>query len=66
MDFEFDSSIKPHEQAAQVLKAASSGELSPDVASIFITSIQSMLKIKEVTDIDERLKRMEEQIESPE
>lgn len=66
VDFEFDSSLKPHQQAAQVLNAASNGELPPDIANIFIASIQSMLKIQEVTDIDERLKKMEEQIESPE
>lgn len=57
--FEFNSKMKPHEQASQVLDAASKGLIAPDVASLFISSIQAMLKIQEVNDFDERLKALE-------
>lgn len=59
VNFEFDPKLMPHEQATQVLDAASKGVIPPDVAAMFIGSIQSMLKIQEVTDFDERLKELE-------
>jgi hypothetical protein len=62
VDFEFDSSLKPHEQAAQVLGAASSGELSPDIANIFIQSIKSMIDIEEYTDLKERIEAIEKSL----
>ena len=62
VDFEFDSSLKPHEQAAQVLGAASNGELSPDIASIFISSIKSMIDIEEYTDLKERIEAIEKSL----
>lgn len=63
VQFEFNDKAKPHEQAAQVLRAVSLGKISADIGHMFITSISSMLKIQEVTDIDERLKAMEEKID---
>lgn len=57
VEFEFDDKAIPAVQAAQVLKASSSGLIAPDIANQFITSIASMLKIEEVTlirkEIDE-------------
>ena len=66
VNFEFDDKAKPHEQAAQVLKAVADGSIAPDIGHMFVTSISSMLKIQEITDIDERLKKMESEIESVE
>lgn len=66
IEFDFRRNAKPHEQAADVLSAVSDGLIAPDVGQMFIASIQSMLKIQEVTDIDDRLKAMEAQIESSE
>lgn len=62
VNFEFDPTLKPHEQASQVLKAAADGCIAPDVAQIFISSIQSMLKIEEVTELTKRLEAIEAQI----
>lgn len=66
VEFKFRKGAKPHEQAEDVLSAVAGGSISPDIGHMFIASIQSMLKIQEVTDIDERLKAMEKQIESSE
>lgn len=66
IEFKFTKKAKPHEQALEVLTAVSKGQIPPDLGHIFIVSIQSMLKIQEVTDIEERLKKMEDQIDSSE
>ena len=55
VEFEFLIDSKPIEQANQILKAASDGIIPPDIAQIFISSIASMIKIEEVTEISERL-----------
>jgi hypothetical protein len=59
VEFEFDDTAKPHEQAAQVLKAAADGLIPPDIANIFVGSIASMIKIEEVTEIAKRLESIE-------
>lgn len=59
VDFEFDESASPNIQASQILKAASEGSIAPDVAQIFISSIASMMKIEEVTEIARRLDEVE-------
>ena len=59
VNFDFDASLQPHEQAIQVLDAASKGIIPPDIASMFVSSIQAMLKIQEVTDFENRLKALE-------
>ena len=59
-EFDFDEKGTPYNQAIQVLAAMSKGKIPSDIGALFITGIQSMLKIKEVTDIDDRLKAMEE------
>lgn len=59
VEFTFDEEAKPHVQAAQVMKAASSGQIPPDVAQSFIGSIAAMLKIEEVTELKDRLSEIE-------
>ncbi len=60
VNFDFDPSATPSVQSQQVLKAAADGIIPPDIASVFIGSIASMLKIEEVTEIKERLDKLEE------
>lgn len=65
VEFDFDKDLSVHEQAAQIITAMSKGKIAPDVGQMLISSISSMLKIQEVTDIEDRLKAMEQKIESP-
>ncbi|MCP4337723.1 MAG: hypothetical protein GY799_02285 [Desulfobulbaceae bacterium] len=62
VEFTFDAEATPSEQASQVLKAASNGAISPDVANMFIDSISKMLKIEEVTEIRKELDELKEMI----
>lgn len=60
VSFDFDESGTPYEQAAQVLKAASEGFISPDVAQMFMGSINGLVKIEEVTEIRKELEALKE------
>mgnify|MGYP003669403979 CR=1 FL=1 len=51
VEFAFDSESAPSAQASQVLLAASKGEIAPDIAGTFISSIANMLKIDEVSTL---------------
>jgi hypothetical protein len=62
IEFEFNEKATPSEQAAQVMKAASDGTIAPDVANMFISSIASMLKIEEVTEIRKELDQIKEML----
>ena len=62
VEFEFDETAEPHEQASQVMAAAAKGEIAPDVAQMFVASIANMLKINEITEIRERLEQIEKQL----
>ena len=58
--FELNSSLDHHQQAQQVVDAISKGDIPADVGTMIIGSITNMLKIKEVTDFEDRLKAIEE------
>lgn len=62
VEFEFDVGATPSVQASQVLNAASCGRIPPDTAQIFISSIASMMKIEEVTEIADRLSAIEKEL----
>lgn len=62
IEFDFDEKLSPSKQAAQVLKAVSKGKVSPDVAHIFISSIASMMKIDEVTELQKRIEAIEKSL----
>lgn len=62
VEFDFDVDAKPSVQASQILKAASNGHIPPDTAQIFISSIASMMKIEEVTEIADRLTAIEKEL----
>lgn len=49
VEFEFSEKATPSEQASQVLKAASTGTIAPDIMATFVNSIASVMKIEEVT-----------------
>lgn len=57
--FKLDKSKTLDEQANQILIAISDGDLPPDVGVMMINAITNMLKIKEVTDLEERIKALE-------
>ena len=46
-------------QANQILTAVSEGSLPPDVGVMMINAVTNMLKIKEVTDLEDRIKALE-------
>jgi hypothetical protein len=41
------------------MKATSQGLIAPDVANMFISSISSMMKIQEATDMNRRIEEIE-------
>ena len=57
--FPFDITLPPHQQASQALDAAAKGLIPPDVAGMYVSSIASMIKIEEVTEISRRLDELE-------
>lgn len=59
IEYEFNENSKPHEQAAQILKGVSDGVIPPDIGSNMISSIASMLKITEVTELQDRIDALE-------
>lgn len=58
--FEFDEGGTPHTQSCQVLKAMADGKLPSDIGAQFIGGIQSTIKVKIDTELDDRLKAIEE------
>lgn len=59
VEFKFRKSARPHEQAEDVLIAVSDGLISPDIGQMFISSISSMLKIQEITELEDRITAIE-------
>lgn len=59
IEFDFDPSLKPHEQAAQVMDAVASGDVTPDIGAMFVSSVKSMLDIEEHTDLKDRIEKLE-------
>ena len=61
--FDLDNESTPLEQAKQVLKAVSEGDLSPDVGNMLIGSVTSLVKIDEVTEIRKELEELKKAID---
>lgn len=59
VEFEFDVKATPSKQASQVMAAAAKGDIAPDIANMFVSSIASMLKIDEVTELQKRIESLE-------
>ena len=64
VNFELPDDATPTEQANYILKAISQGEIPPDIGSLLISSLSSVLKIEEMTDIKEQVTRIKEQLEA--
>ena len=62
VNFIFDVEAPPHIQAAQVLKAASVGDIPPDIANMFIQSIKAMIDISEYTDLRAKIEAIEKEL----
>jgi hypothetical protein len=62
VEFEFNVNSSPSEQASQVMAAAALGTIPPDIANLFVSSIASMLKIDEVTELQRRIDALEKVI----
>jgi hypothetical protein len=58
-EFDFSENSTPAEQVTEILKAASTGVIAPDVAAIFVQAIKSSVDIEQATDIKERLEALE-------
>lgn len=59
INFEFDVNLKPHEQVLQIVKATADGQIIPEAAQILINGITSVMKIKEISDLEDRIKELE-------
>lgn len=62
VEFTFDEDATPAKQASQVMNAAASGRIPPDVAKTFIDTIAAMIKIEEYTELKDRLDAIERAI----
>ena len=60
VEFEFDHEADVHVQAAQLVKAISTGNLAPDIGNTLIQSIRAMMGIEADTIIKERVYKLEE------
>ena len=60
IDIELDRTLKPYEQCEQINTAAAEGLISVDVATQFVTNITNTMKVKEISDLEERIKLLED------
>lgn len=56
----FDESGTPLQKSEAVYNAMAAGEIPPDVGQIFIESISKLLVIEEMTELKERIKKLED------
>ncbi len=60
VDFTLDETVSISKQARQIMAAVSREGLPPDVAKMLIDSLANMLKIAEITELEDRIKSLEE------
>lgn len=58
----FNKDSLPHEQATQIIFAASEGLISLDDAQTFINTLATILKIEEITELKTRLEALEKKL----
>ena len=58
-NFDLPKESRPHEKAAFVLDAISTGVIPSDVGNICIQAIKAMIDIEEYTDLKERIEKLE-------
>ncbi len=61
-EFEFDVAESPTDQVGQIIKAASEGQIPPDVAGIFLSAIKNAADIELATDIKARITEIEKKL----
>ena len=59
VDFEFDEKASPAEQAKQITRAASKGEIPIDIAALFLSNIKAAVAVEEFTDLKKRIEELE-------
>ena len=59
-EFDFDPKGAPVDKATDILNAVSNGELPADMGLSLISAMASVLKIEEVTELKDRLDKIEE------
>ena len=59
MNFAFNENGTLSQQATDIMLASSQGGIPPDVAGIYIGAISNMIKIRELTEFEERIKTLE-------
>lgn len=59
-EFDFDPKGTPTQKATDILNAVSNGEIPADIGLSLISAMASVLKIEEVTEIKDRLDKIEE------
>lgn len=59
VEFEFTPDASASDKADQIIQAASDGKIPPDVAKMFVDALSSMIRIKELTEINDRIQEME-------
>ncbi len=57
--FEFDENASVSDKTNQIIKAATEGNISPDVASIFLAAIKDQTVIEANTDLKARIEAIE-------
>ena len=58
--FDFDKNATPDVQAVMILDAISDGVIAPDIGSMLLNSIKSLLEIQEVTVLAKRIEDLED------
>lgn len=64
IEFEYDTSWTATQKADRIMTAVSVGDMPPDVGMMLIDGIAKSLGIEEITDLAERLAKLEEIINS--
>ena len=60
VQFELTEGASAVQHSKEVMKAAAQGDISPDVAKVFLDGLAAMLKIEEVTELKDRMEKLEE------
>lgn len=59
VDFDFKDGNTPLESANQILVAVANKRIPPDIGALLINTMSAVLKIEEVTDLEDRIKQLE-------
>ena len=62
VSFNFDVSATPTDKANQILSSMAKGDIPADVGAIFLDGISKVMSIQEITEIADRLQRIEEKL----